>query len=31
MLLGMDYLRSRRVWIAYRLGQIFIQDSPRAP
>jgi predicted aspartyl protease len=27
MLLGADYLRSRRVWIAYRTGQLFVQPA----
>ncbi len=29
MLIGIDYLRSRRVWLSYRSGQIFIQDAAR--
>ena len=27
MLIGIDYLRTRRVWVAYRTGQLFIQDA----
>jgi predicted aspartyl protease len=27
MLLGADYLRSRRVWVSYRTGQIFVQPA----
>ena len=27
MLIGVDYLRTRRVWVAYRTGQLFIQDA----
>ena len=26
MLLGVDWLRSRRVWVSYRTGQLFVQD-----
>jgi hypothetical protein len=25
MILGLDYLRSHRVWVSYRTGQIFVQ------
>jgi len=25
MLLGLDYLRGRKVWISYRTGQMFVQ------
>jgi predicted aspartyl protease len=25
MIIGLDYLRSRRIWISYRAGQVFVQ------
>ena len=25
MMLGLDYLRSRRVWVSYRTSRIFVQ------
>ena len=31
MLLGMDYLRSHRVWVSYRRGELFIQDAHSGP
>ena len=27
MLLGLDYLRSQRVWVSYRIEQIFVQAT----
>ena len=27
MLLGVDYLRARRVWVSYRTGQLFVQAA----
>jgi predicted aspartyl protease len=30
MLLGMDYLRSHRVWVSYRSGELFIQRAQPA-
>ena len=29
MLLGMDFLRSHRLWLSYRTHQVFIQPSPQ--
>jgi hypothetical protein len=31
MVLGLDYLRSRRVWVSYRTGQIFVQRPGSKP
>ncbi|MGF6767518.1 hypothetical protein P3T24_007882 [Paraburkholderia sp. GAS33] len=31
MLLGMDFLRWRKVWLSYSTNQVFIQDTPRRP
>ncbi|MFM0047275.1 retropepsin-like aspartic protease [Paraburkholderia sediminicola] len=31
MLLGMDFLRWRKVWLSYSSNQVFIQYIPRAP